>query len=188
MPFFSQILYPKRATSCSTRPEALPRPRAVQQNGGNVCRAVEIRPKVAKTERSVICDLSHSNGSGSGNSLHYMIFMQSSNRPRGLKTACRHAQVPQCLSVHLTKTVWLNGNIIAKQEAEITGMRMILAQARIADVLSCTVPSLKECLRPKCRNQSTLISNQKEHLRNLMFFFHEEMTDRRTVSRGRHKW
>lgn len=120
MPFFSQILYPKRATSCSTRPEALPRPRAVQQNGGNVCRAVEIRPKVAKTERSVICDLSHSNGSGSGNSLHYMIFMQSSNRPRGLKTACRHAQVPQCLSVHLLQHLAL---ALAGCQVQIAALR-----------------------------------------------------------------
>ena len=61
---------------------------------------------------------------------------------------------------------------------------MILAQVRIADVLSCTVPSLKECLRPKCRNQSTLISNQKEHLRNLMFFFHEEITANEQLADG----
>ena len=127
-----------------------------------LCRAVEIRPKVAKTERSVICDLSHSNGSGSGNSLHYMIFMQSSNRLRGLKTACRHAQVSQGLSVHLTCTVWLDGKMIANHE-QMKSQGWGWSWRKLELHMYCHRPSLKECLLPKCRNQSTLISNL-EHL------------------------
>ena len=86
----------------------------------------------------------------------------------------RHADMPKCHSVSVCTWQklfgWMGISLPNTNKWNHRDEDDLGAQVRIAHVLSCTVPSLKECLRPKCRNQSTLISNQKEHLRNLMFF------------------